>query len=116
MKLLMHILKKNEKLGIDNEKLTFAEIKAKLTEEFIEVIDEISKYIEEPTLKNLRRIVSESFDLGQMIILIMWRCNRAAKELGNDNLVQECNFEHKDKLITERGWIIETRIEIDIKE
>lgn len=116
MKLLMHVLKKNTILGIDNETITLEEIKDKLSEEFSEVVDEIWWYSQEKSLSNLKKIVKEGFDLLQVLILLMWKCHREAKNFGKDDLIQECNFKHKDKLISERGWIIETGIEIDIKE
>lgn len=50
-----------------------------------------------------------------MCILILWRCHRQAVEFNNPNLIQEVNIGHKDKLV-EREWIIETGIEIDVKE
>jgi hypothetical protein len=58
----------------------------------------------------------ETFDLIQMCILILWRCHRKALDLDEPLLIKDINIEHKDKLITERGWIVETGIEIDIKE
>jgi hypothetical protein len=42
--------------------------------------------------------------------------SRAAKDFDYDGLIEEINIEHKDKLISERGWIIETGIQIDVKE
>lgn len=116
MKLLMHILKKNIRLGIDNETLPLSEISKKLQEEFDEVIVATYNYGKDKTLTNLKEVIRETFDVIQICILLLWRCNRAAKDLDYPTLLEEINIEHKDKLISEREWIIETGIEIDIKE
>ena len=116
MKLLMHVLKKSNKLGINNETLTFRQISDKLKEEFYEVIKAINNYNHDKTLLNLKEIIRETFDVIQICILILWRCNRIAKDLDLPELLEEINIEHKDKLISERGWIAETGIEIDVKE
>lgn len=116
VKLLMHVLKKNNKFGIDNETLTFKQISDKLEEEFYEVTKAIANYLDNKTLSNLKEIIRETFDVIQICILILWRCNRISKELNVKNLIQDINIEHKDKLISERQWIIETGIQIDIKE
>lgn len=115
MKLLMHVLKKNNNLNIDNEIITFKQISEKLKEEFYKVIKAINNYNHNKTLLNLKEIIRETFDLIQVSILIMWRCNRIAKDLDEPGLIKEINIEHKDKL-SERGWIYETGIEIDVKE
>ncbi|WP_394870545.1 pyrophosphohydrolase domain-containing protein [Clostridium butyricum] len=112
---MMHILKKNNNLNIDNETITFREIADKLKEEFYEVIKAINDYSHNKTLLNLKEIIRETFDLIQVCILIIWRSNRIAKDLDESELIKEINIEHKDKL-SERGWIYETGIEIDIKE
>jgi NTP pyrophosphatase (non-canonical NTP hydrolase) len=112
----MHILKRNDNLKIDNETITFKEITNKLKEEFYEVIKAINNYNHNKTLLNLKEIIRETFDVIQICILILWRCNRAAKDFDYDGLIEEINIEHKDKLISERGWIIETGIQIDVKE
>lgn len=116
MKLLMHVLKKSNKLGIDNETITFKQISDKLKDEFYEVIKAINNYNHDRTLSNLKEIIRETFDVIQICILIIWRCNRIAKDFDVPGLVQDINIEHKDKLISEHGWIIETGIEIDVKE
>lgn len=116
MKLLMHVLKKNEKLNIDNTTLSLNQIASKLTEEYTEVVEALEDYDKDRSLVTLKEIIRETFDLIQMCILILWRCHRIARDLDEPNLIQEINIEHKDKLITERGWVIETGIEIDIKE
>jgi len=115
MKLLMHILRKNDKLNIDNTTVSFAQIASKLTEEYTEVIEALENYYNARSLRNLKEIIRETFDLIQMCILILWRCHRVARDLDEPNLIQEINIEHKDKLI-DRQWTIETGIEIDIKE
>lgn len=115
MKLLMHILKENKKLNIDNTKIGFMGIITKLDEEFREVVEAIVKYSRDRTLKNLIEVIAETFDLIQVCILILWRCHRQAVEFDKPNLVQEVNIGHKDKLV-EREWIIETGIEIEVKE
>ena len=115
MKLLMHILKKNDKLGIDNETLSLNGIVKKLSEEYIEVVEAIINYSNDKTLSNLKEIVRETFDLIQMCILILWRCHRQALTFDEPRLIQDINLEHKDKL-SQRSWIIETGIEIDVKE
>lgn len=116
MKLIMHVLKESKKLGINNEALTFKQISSKLTEEFTEVVEAIAKYNIDRTFKNLKDIIGETFDLIQICILILWRCDIIAKGIEIPNLIQEVNFEHKDKLIGEREWIPQTGIEIDVKE
>ena len=115
MKLLMHILRENKKLKIDNSKINDLSILRKLEEEYREVVKAIFDYHRDKTLSNLKEIIRETFDLIQVCILILWRCHRRAVTLDEPNLVQDINIEHKDKL-SSRGWIIETGIEIDIKE
>lgn len=115
MKLMMHVLKRNNRLKIDNETITFKEILDKLKEEFYEVVKAINNYNQDKTLLNLKEIVRETFDVIQICILILFRCTRISEDLDEPSLVQEINIEHKDKL-AERGWIYETGIEIDIKE
>ena len=116
MKLLMHILKKNDKLNIDNRIISNYQIRQKLKEECDEVLQELINYNENADLVNLKDIVRETFDLIQICILILWRCHRDAKEIDNPNLIKEINLEHKDKLISQRAWEPVTGIEIDIKE
>jgi NTP pyrophosphatase (non-canonical NTP hydrolase) len=111
----MHILKKNNRLNIDNETITFREISDKLKEEFYEVIKAINNYINNKTVLNLKEIMRETFDVIQVCILILWRCNRISIDSGVPKLLEDINIEHKDKL-SEREWIIETGITIDIKE
>lgn len=115
MKLLMHVLRKNDKLKIDNRIASFEEISKKLEEEFYEVKEVISSFQKKGNIENLKRVISETFDLIQMCILILWRCHKIAKDIDKPKLIEEVNIDHKDKLITEREWIIETGIEINIK-
>ncbi len=115
MKLMFHILKNNPRLNIDNEIINFRNISFKLLEEFNEVMKAISNYNKSKSLHDLKEIVRETFDLIQVCILILWKCNRQAATLDEENLIQDINFEHKDKLI-DRGWIIKTGIEVDVKE
>lgn len=115
MKLIMHILKENKKLNIDNITLGPAGIITKLSEEGNEVIEAILNYAENKTLNNLKEIIRETYDLIQMCILILWRCHRQAVDIDEPNLIRDINIEHKDKLIR-REWIIKTGIEIDVKE
>lgn len=115
MKLMMHILRKNKKLNIDNTKIGNMAVILKLEEEFKEVVKAIMNYTKDKTLLNLREVIAETFDLIQVCILILWKCNRQAKDFDEPNLIQQVNIEHKDKLIN-REWIIETGIEIDIKD
>jgi NTP pyrophosphatase (non-canonical NTP hydrolase) len=116
MKLLMHILAKNYNLDIDNSTLSSKEIINKTKEEFNEVVEAIEIYETDKSLVNLKQIIRETFDLIQMCILILWRCHRRALTFDELNLIQELNIEHKDKLISERQWMIKTGIEIDVKE
>lgn len=115
MKLLMHVLKANKKLNIDNTTLNNHAITEKLDEECEEVKDALTNYCFDRTLKNLKEIIRETFDLTQVCILILWRCHRQALDIDQPNLIEEINIEHKDKLVA-REWIYETGIEIDVKE
>lgn len=115
MKLLMHILKENKKLKIDNTKIGPMAIILKLDEEFKEVVGAMVKYTNNKNLINLKELIGETFDLIQVCILILWRCNRQALTFDEPDLIKEVNIKHKDKLMS-REWIIETGIEIDVKE
>lgn len=116
MKLLMHILKKNEKLNIDNTILRINDIQKKLIEESKEVLKALEDYEKDKTLHNLKEIIREAFDVIQICILILWRCHIRAVTLDEPKLLEEINIEHKNKLISERNWIPETGITIEIKE
>ncbi len=115
MKLMMHILKENKKLNIDNTTLSNYAISKKLDEECEEVKEALTNYYFDRTLLNLKEIVRETFDLIQVCILILWRCHRQALDIDEATLIQDINIEHKNKLIG-REWTIETGIEIDVKE
>jgi len=115
MKLMFHVLRNNPKQNIDNETIEFTDIEKKLKEEFKEVVEAIKCYRKSNSLHDLKEIVRETFDLIQICILILWKCNRQAQTFDEENLIQDINFEHKDKLIN-RGWIIKTGIEVDVKE
>lgn len=111
----MHVLKKNDKLKIDNTTISPEEIILKLDEECKEVVEAICNYSKDRTLSNLKEVFRETFDLIQMCILILWKYNRQALDFDESSLLKDINIEHKDKLV-ERQWIFETGIEIDIKE
>ncbi|HAK41819.1 MAG TPA: hypothetical protein DCM59_02640 [Clostridium sp.] len=115
MKLMMHILKSNPSLGINNEKITFYEILDKLKEEYIEVVEAVQNYSKQRTLSTLKEVIRETFDLGQVCILMLWKCHRQSITFDEPKLLQDLNIEHKDKLAA-RGWIFKTGIEIDVKE
>ena len=115
MKLLMHITKKNDKLGIDNTSISSEYIQSKLFEEYVEVVSELRKYKKDRTLSNLKNIIRETFDLIQVCILILYRCHRQAQNFDEENLIEKINTEHKNKL-TERGWSYETGIKIETGE
>lgn len=115
MKLLMHVLRKNKKLNIDNAKIGPVDIIVKLHEEFEEVIQAIVDYEENKTLHNLKEIIRETFDLIQMCILILWRCDRIAIDLDESSLVSEINHEHRRKIF-DREWETGAVIGIEVKE
>lgn len=111
----MHVLRENKKLNIDNTKIGPMSIITKLDEEFKEVVEAIINYSRNKTLNNLKEVIAETFDLIQMCILILWRCHRQALDFDEPYLLTKMNIEHKDKL-SNRQWIFETGIEIDVKE
>lgn len=115
MKLIMHVLRENKKLNIDNTQIGQMAIILKLQEEFQEVVKAMMNYSKDKTLINLKSIIAETFDLIQICILILFKYNRQALEFDEPNLIKEVNIEHKNKLV-ERQWIFETGIEIDVKE
>lgn len=116
MKLLMQVLKKNDKFKIDNTTITLKELIVKITEEYKEVIEAIQKYENNKRLINLKDIIRETYDLIQMCILVLWKCHRKALTLEEPNLIKELNEEHIVKLIDERNWIPKANIEIELKE
>ena len=115
MRLLMHILKRNKKLNIDNRRIGTIGIISKLNEEVKEVEVELLNYSKRSSKKTLKDIIAETFDVIQICILILWRCHLESKRYDEPDLVQDVNLQHKDKLIG-RGWEIETGIEIEVKE
>lgn len=115
MKLIFNVFKNNPKLDIYNEKIEFQDISIKLQEEYKELSKAINKYISCKSLLNLKEAIRETFDLIQVCILILWKSNRQALTFGEDNLIQDINIEHKDKLIN-RGWEIKTNIQVEVKE
>lgn len=115
MKLLMHVLRRNDRLNIDNTTLDSWEIRKKLSEEYKEVVEALAYYDSDKSLIHLKEVVRETFDLIQMCILLLWRCHRIARDLDEPLLIKDINIEHKDKL-AQRGWTPETEIDIDIKE
>lgn len=115
MKFMMHVLKNNPKKKIDNETISFREIKDKLTEEYIELTKAIVNYSYDKTLENLKEVIRESFDLIQVCILVLFKSYKISKEFGEEKLIEDINIEHKDKL-SDRGWMPLTGIEIDVKE
>ena len=116
MKLLMQVLKKNDKLKIDNTTITSKELIAKITEEYKEVIEAIQKYENNKRLINLKDIIRETYDLIQMCILVLWKCHRKALTLDESNLIKELNEEHRVKLIDKRKWTAKANIDIELKE
>ncbi len=116
MKLLMQVLKKNDRLKIDNTTITSRELIAKITEEYREVIEAIQKYENNKRLINLKDIIRETYDLIQMCILVLWKCHRKALTLDEPNLIKEINKEHIVKLIDERNWTPKANINIELKE
>ena len=115
MRLLMHVLKRNKRLNIDNRRLGTIGIISKLNEEVKEVEVELLRYKEKHTKRTLKNIVAETFDVMQICILILWRCHLESKRYNEPDSVQDVNLQHKDKLMG-RGWEIETGIEINVKE
>lgn len=115
MKLMMHVLKKNNKENINNEKASFDMLKTKLEEEFKEVVQAIEDYCKVKTVSNLILLVSEIFDLIQMCIALLYKCHMRAQDHECSSLVQDVNIVHKNKLVA-RGWIFKTGISIDVKE
>lgn len=115
MKLLFHVLKENKKLGIDNSDLGFKEIYRLLEEETLEVKEAILNYKMCPSYISMIEIIKETYDVIQISILLLWTCNREQKQYGATGILENINIEHKDKLAY-REWIIETGIEVDVKE
>lgn len=71
-------------------------------------------------LKNNQRlnIDNETINFRNISFKLLEEFNEVMKAISNYNKsksLQDINFEHKDKLIN-RGWIIKTGIEVDVKE
>ena len=115
MKLMFHVLKKSNKLGIDNTKLGLSGILEKLNEEKAEVIQASANYYSNRSLHNLKEIIREVYDLIQVCILLLFYCKKEAVKKHELTLLNDINIEHKDKLVN-RGWEIITGIEVDVKE
>jgi len=115
MKLMFHVLRENKTKKIDNEKASVSDIKNVLTGEFTELHIALTQYERETSFRNMREVIRETYDVIQICILILWRCHLVAKKNGKGDMIQDINIEHKDKLM-ERGWTIETGIEVEVKE
>lgn len=115
MKLMMHVLKKNNKENINNEKATFGMLKDKLEKEFKEVVQAIDDYCKCKSVSNLILLVGEVFDLIQMCIALLYKCHMRAQDHECPTLIYDVNIRHKNKLVA-RGWIFKTGISIEVKE
>lgn len=114
MKLKMTVTKKNKALGIDNRLLTGAELSKKIQEEAEEVGKAISNYQEKKSLLNLLEIVRETYDVIQICIVILWRCNLKADYLDYPDMIEAENRIHLRKL-KKRRWEFDKEIDIEIK-
>lgn len=103
MDLLMHVLLKSEKLGIDNSKLTMIDLIGKLEEETAEIRDAKEN-------KNDIEIGRETLDVIQICIAILNKLH----ENGID--IQKINMDHERKLITEREWLTKKDIKIRVMQ
>lgn len=104
MKLLMHVLDRSNKLGIDNNRLTMQDLIKKLEEETSEVRDACENK------NSIIEVARETLDVIQMCIAILDKAHGKGVDL------LKINIEHKDKIISEREWIPKTGIEINILE
>ena len=94
MKLLFHVLKCSKKLNIDNETNQNEKIGDKLIEETEEVICQLGNLRLNNDYTSLVETIKETFDVIQVCILILWRCNKLAKrKYDKYNLLQEINLE-----------------------
>lgn len=100
--MIFKILKKNDELGLDNEKLSFSYIQTKLSEEYDEVVHELAS-------ENWYRLGLEVMDLIQVCILILWRLNRRGVS------IRSLEREHNEKL-EKRGWITESIINVKFED
>ena len=115
MNLKMNVLKNNEKLRIDNRLISFNEIHQNLKEEYREVVLELQDMTQRGDLASLKNLISETFDLIQMCVLILDKCNKYADLIDENRIIENMNKEHNDKL-KERGWETGAEINIEIKE
>lgn len=115
MKLKMNVLKNNENLEIDNRLISFNEIYQNLKEEYREVVLELQSMTQKGDLVGLKDLISETFDLIQMCVLILDKCNKYADLIDENRIIENMNKEHNDKL-KERGWESELEINIEITE
>lgn len=86
---------------INNEKLTLEELQAKFTEEATEVIEALVFYKNEPSFRNCKALITELFDVIQMVITIL--CKLKSKDENYNNCLSEAYNYHSDKLV-EREW------------
>lgn len=114
IKLEMAVTEENKSLGIDNAKATGEELITKLEEETKEVAEAIREYEKDKTLKSLLEIIRETYDLIQMCIVILWRCNRKANYCDYPDMLEAENRVHIKKLL-KRRWEFENDIEIEVK-
>ncbi|GEM_PF-766072 len=117
MKLHLNILKNSKALNIDNENISWPKVIDKIDEESNEVKNAILDYYcgEGKRLLLLKEIIRECFDLIQVCILVLFKCNTHANTLDEANLIQDVNKEHLNKLSI-RGWTSLANIEIEVKE
>lgn len=114
IKLEMAVTEENKSLGIDNAKATGEELISKLEEETKEVVEAIRDYENSKTLKSLLEIIRETYDLIQMCIVILWRCNMKSDYYDYKELLEAENRLHVKKLV-KRKWKFGKRINIEVK-
>ena len=114
VKLKMAVTKENRALKINNKELTGSELAKKLLEEAEEVERAIKNYRDKKSLLNLLEIVRETYDVIQICIVILWRCNLKADYLDYPDMLEAENRIHLRKL-KKRRWEFEKDIEIEVK-
>lgn len=112
MQLKMNVLKKNE--AIDNRIISFSSIRTKLKEEYEEVDTELHLMERDCSKADLVNLVRETFDLIQMCILTLDKCNTYSSLIEENKMLELINIEHRDKL-KNRGWELGADISIEIK-
>ena len=112
MQLKMNVLKKNG--NIDNRIISFKHIRTKLKEEYEEVDTELRLLATDYKGADLRNLVRETFDLIQMCILTLDKCNTYAGLIDENKMLELINIEHRDKL-KNRGWELGADINIEVK-